>query len=101
MCLRSSARCVLLLNDENTVIGPDTASGRAEAHIFYDWCHIGRAIDDSEIVVLTTREPRCQFRADMYYLLKQQMRQKNNKSGKMRVVPLLVAPRSDSDFFTN
>ena len=68
----------------------DAESGREEAHIFYDWCHIGRALDDSDIATLTTTEPRCQFRADMYYLLKQQMRLKNTKAGKMRILPLVA-----------
>ena len=78
----------------------DAERGREEAHVFYDWCHIGRVHGESEIAALTTTEPRCEFRTDMYYLLKQQMRKKNTKATKMRVLPLLVTPTQDMHLAT-
>ena len=78
----------------------DAERGREEAHVFYDWCHIGRVHDESEIAALTTTEPRCEFRTDMYYLLKQQMRKKNTKATKMRVLPLLVTPTHEKHLVT-
>ena len=67
----------------------DPDSGQEEAHVFYDWCHLGRAKCESELAELTEREPRLQFRADMFYLLQKTLRQKFNRFRKLKV---LAAP---------
>ena len=67
----------------------DPDSGQEEAHVFYDWCHLGRAKCESEFADLAESEARLQFRADMFYLLRKILRQKPNRYRKLKV---LTAP---------
>ncbi len=64
----------------------DPDSGQEEAHVFYDWCHVGHAKTESDLAELTEREPQTAFRADMYYLLQKAMRLKSNKLRKVKVI---------------
>ncbi len=69
-------------------------SGRREAHLFHDWCHVGRAENEADILELTSAfsnsEPRAAFRADMFYLLRQTIMKKKLAGAKMRVVTVDV-----------
>jgi DNA polymerase III subunit epsilon len=61
-----------------------------EAHVFHDWCHLGRATSEGELAQLTEITTRGRFRADMYYLLRQTIIKQKRAGEKMRVIPLAV-----------
>jgi DNA polymerase III subunit epsilon len=65
----------------------DETSAREEAHLFHDWCHLGRATSDDELAQLTETTTRGRFRADMYYLLRQTIIKQKRSGEKMRVIP--------------
>jgi DNA polymerase III subunit epsilon len=63
------------------------ADEREEAHVFHDWCHVGRATSEDELAQLTETTTRGRFRADMYYLLRQTIIKQKRAGEKMRVIP--------------
>ncbi|MGB9150909.1 MAG: exonuclease domain-containing protein [Burkholderiales bacterium] len=68
----------------------DPSSGREEAHVFHDWCHLGRARSDDEVAQLVEVAARGRFRADMFYLLRQNIIRQRRAGGILRVVPIIV-----------
>lgn len=72
----------------------DPDSGEEEAHLFYDWCYVGRAKSEGDLAELTEQKPRLQFRADIYYLLQKTIRQKSQRYRKLKI---LAPPAHRSD----
>ncbi len=44
----------------------DPDSSEEEAHLFYDWCYVGRAKSEDDLADLSESNPCLQFRADIY-----------------------------------
>ena len=64
----------------------DPDSSEEEAHLFYDWCYVGRAKSEDDLADLSESEPRLQFRADIYYLLRKTIRQKSQRYRKLKIL---------------
>lgn len=71
----------------------DAATEREEAHVFYEWRHLGRACNEGEVAELAAAHRRASFRIDMFYLLRQIMRrplrQGRGQGLALQVVPLI------------
>lgn len=70
----------------------DAATECEEAHVFYQWRHLGRARDAADVAELAAAHRRAGFRVDMFYLLRQIMRRAPRAACRqdvhLQVVPL-------------
>lgn len=70
----------------------DAATGHAEAHVFYDWCHLGRAVDASDLPELLSTRTCGRFRADMFYLLRQIVARRRGRDRQHQTLAIKVLP---------
>ena len=68
----------------------DAQTEREEAHVFYEWRHLGRALNAADIAELATLRRRASFRVDMFYLLRQIVRRQPRAAGARRVAMHVV-----------